>query len=191
MRRLRELLSEISLIGREEILRRYFVINSFDGILTALGILLSAFISGNIQPETIISIVLAAGISMAVSGFFGAYTTEIAERSREIRELERALLSRLDKSMWKNMSGRVSVLVGMANGFSPLLMSIIILIPFFLHLNPILSSYLSLAISFSLLFLLGSYLGKVSKTSMLLNGLKMLLVGLFSSFLIFLVTGLV
>ena len=67
-----------------DIARRYFVMNGFDGALTVLGIIVALYI-GDVQSYTLIIIAaLGSGISMAVSGFVGAYMSETAERKKEL-----------------------------------------------------------------------------------------------------------
>jgi hypothetical protein len=66
--------SEIS--GVNEILRRYFVMNAFDGALTMLGIIMGAFLAGVIDPIVIIKAGMGAGLAMGISGAWGLYGRE-------------------------------------------------------------------------------------------------------------------
>ena len=70
------------------IARRVFANNSFDGILTIMGILLGAYYAGIDSAMVIIKTGLGASIAMGVSGAWGAYYTEKAERKKKIHELE-------------------------------------------------------------------------------------------------------
>lgn len=169
----------MKLIKGEEITRRYFVMNSFDGILTVLGILLGSFVSGVVVPHTIIKITLATGLAMFISGFFGTYVTEEAERKKDIEDLEHALLRNLDNSVFKNASKTVTFVSSIVDGISPLLASIVVISPFFFSniIDGITAFYFSLLLSFMFLFLLGIYLGRVAGEKRLKNGVKMLLVG--------------
>jgi hypothetical protein len=63
-----------------EIARRLFAMNSFDGILTILGVLMGNYLAGVREPQVIIVTGLATSVSMGVSGLWGAYMTESAER---------------------------------------------------------------------------------------------------------------
>ncbi|MBT5424521.1 hypothetical protein HOK76_08555, partial [archaeon] len=74
------------------IARRVFANNSFDGILTIMGILLGAYYAGIDSAMVIIKTGLGASIAMGVSGAWGAYYTEKAERKKKIHELEKAIL---------------------------------------------------------------------------------------------------
>ncbi|MGQ9639794.1 MAG: hypothetical protein ACUVUB_05010 [Candidatus Bathyarchaeia archaeon] len=79
--------------------RRYFVMNAFDGALAALGVILGAWVSGPVQPETIVGAGAGMSLAMGMSGFSGAYMAERAERLRRLRELERSLLTSLERSI--------------------------------------------------------------------------------------------
>ena len=89
----------IRVMKGEEILRRYFVMNAFDGALTMLGIVLGAVVAGATNEKIIIGAGVSASFAMGISGFVGAFMTERAERERLIKELERALLTDLDDTM--------------------------------------------------------------------------------------------
>jgi len=82
------LLKVLKELKNEEIARRYFVMNSFDGALTILGIIIAVYLSGQNNPGVIITSSLGASIAMAVSGIWGAYSIEKAERQRVLKELE-------------------------------------------------------------------------------------------------------
>jgi len=182
-------LSEIKFLKGEEILRRYFVMNSFDGVLTTLGILFGSFISDSIIPSLIVRIVIATGIAMFISGFFGTYLTESSERKREIKELERAMLKKFKNSTLQKTASKISLISAIVDGISPLIASVIIILPFFLRINPFTSFYISVGIGFGLLFLLGSYLSKISRERIVIGGVKMVLAGMVAALLILLVGG--
>ena len=73
----------------EEMARRYFVMNSFDGILTVLGILLGSWVANGTNVKAIIYVTFATCFAMFISGFFGTFMTERAERERELKEIEK------------------------------------------------------------------------------------------------------
>jgi len=177
---IKKIRKEMKLVEGEEITRRYFVMNSFDGVLTVLGILLGSFISGAIVPHTIIKITLATGLAMFISGFFGTYVTEEAEREKDIDDLEHALLTNLDNSVLKKASKTVAFVSSIVDGISPLLASVIVISPFFFSsvVGTMNAFYISLCLSFMFLFVLGLYLGDISKNGRLKSGIKMLVVGL-------------
>jgi hypothetical protein len=64
----------------DEIVRRALVNNAFDGALTILGILMGNLILNDANPTAIISIGYGALLAMGMSGSFGRYFSERAER---------------------------------------------------------------------------------------------------------------
>ena len=177
---IKKIKEQMKLVGGEEITRRYFVMNSFDGILTVLGILLGLFISGTLISETIIKITLATGLAMFISGSFGTYITEEAEREKDINDLECELLTNLDNSVHREANKTVIIISSLIDGISPLLSSLIIISPFFFSriIGELNAFYVSMTLSFISLFILGIFLGGISGKKKLKYGLKMLLVGI-------------
>jgi len=165
-----------------DIARRYFVMNGFDGSMTALGVILGAWTVGVENPRIIVMTGLGACLAMGVSGFFGAYLAEKAERKRRMKSLEESMLTDLDGSLQQDASEFAPALAALIDGLSPALTAIISLVPFMLSIPgaiPIGDSYLvSFILTFGTLFSLGIYLGRVAKERVWLYGLQMLAAGI-------------
>lgn len=157
--------------------RRYFIKNAFDGAMTTLGIVVGAYVAGDPEPFFIISAGLGATLAMGLSGLAGAYVTEEAERTRELESLERSMLKSLKESVIGRASRFASIWAGIVDGLSPALAAIACLAPFFLFPTAF-AIQLSVVIALVVLFLLGTFLGKISNRNMLLHGIKLLCVGL-------------
>jgi len=174
----------------DAIARRYFVMNGFDGAMTIFGIVLGSWIAGVSKAEIIMLAGLGASLAMGLSGFFGAYMAEKAERERHLKEMEEATDSNVD-SIHYEAARFVTVYVALIDGLSPALTAVISLIPFILvsvGLMPIWSAYVvSLVLSLTVLFLLGTYLGKIAKENGWIYGIAMLTVGAFTALIIFLI----
>lgn len=172
------------------IVRRYFVMNGFDGAMTVFGIILGSWIARVEKSEIIILAGLGACLAMGLSGFFGAYMAEKAERGRRLKEMEEATHNNVDPIQYE-AARFVEVYVALIDGLSPALTAIISLIPFILvsvGWMPIWNAYIiSLALSLTSLFLLGIYLGKVARENGWLYGVAMLTVGAFTALIIFLI----
>jgi len=172
------------------IARRYFVMNGFDGAMTAFGIVLGSWVAGVSKPEIILLAGLGASLAMGLSGFFGAYMAEKAERERHLKEMEEATNNSVEPIHYE-AARFVTFYVAFIDGLSPALAATISLTPFILAsagLMPIWNSYIvSLTLSLITLFLLGIYLGKVAKEKGWLYGAAMLTVGLFTALIIFFV----
>ena len=68
-----------------------------------------------------------------MSGFSSAYVSEAAERKREFRELQTAMISELSGSPHAKASIWMPLLIAITNGLSPLFLSLIIIIPLISH----------------------------------------------------------
>ena len=176
-----------------DITRRYFVKNGMDGSMTTLGVVLGAWAVKVENPNIVVMAGLGACLAMGVSGLFGAYITEKAERRRQLKTFEEAMLSNLDGSLQQNASEFVPALAAVVDGLSPALTAVISLIPFMLSmagLLPIWDSYIiSFVLTFITLFALGLYLGRVAKEKMLLYGFQMLAAGVIIAIIVFMLGG--
>jgi len=182
------------LAGIGEIARRYFAMNSFDGILTILGVLVGNFLAEVRAPATVIITGIATSVSMAISGLWGAYLTEAAERQRSLDDLEDYTLTDLSQTSIGRASRLAVVVVAVVDGLAPLLASLLVLLPFFLTGlwgDIRYSYYTSMGIAGVGLFGLGAFLGRISKQNILVAGLKMIVAGVAAVVLSFLIERLV
>ena len=174
------------------IARRYFVVDGFDGALTMLGMITGFHIGGETTPEVMVSACLGAAIALGMSGISSAYVSEVAERRRELRELELAMVTDLADAAHGRAARLVPFVIALINGLAPLFIALIIICPLWLSTRipdlPIepLKSAISLAIM--IIFLLGILLGKISGTFWLLSGLRTLLIGVTTCLIIFLLS---
>jgi predicted membrane protein (TIGR00267 family) len=169
--------------GVAEIARRYFAMNAFDGVLTTIGVLMGNYLGDVRNPGTVVRIGISTSIAMGVSGLWGAYLTEAAERERELAELERVSLTDLGQTKIGRASRMAVVIVALVDGLAPAAAALIVLIPLFAAslIGSILVSYaLSLALALIGLFGLGMFLGRISGRSLIGYGLRTLVAGLVS-----------
>ncbi len=180
----------LKIVKEEEIARRYFVINSFDGALTILGIVIAIYVSGERNPTPIIISSLGAAIAIAVSGMWGAYAIERAERQKSLRELERHLLSDLDETEIERKLNVTTILIAFVDGFSPLLVSLVTISPFIAARLGMLgietAFYFSLMLIALVLLLLGAMIGKIAKENVIKSGFSMLFAGVAVGILVYL-----
>jgi predicted membrane protein (TIGR00267 family) len=164
------------------IARRYFIKNGFDGSMTVLGIIVGSWIVGVSEPEIIVTAGLAACLAMGVSGLFGAYMTEKAERKSHLKTVEAAMLTDLSDSILSDASNFVSLYAAFIDGASPMLTAVISLIPFILTLTgtfTIWDAYIaSFILTLATLFSLGLYLGRIAKENILLYGVQTVAAGI-------------
>ena len=166
------------MVEGENILRRYFVMNGFDGALTAFGIILGSWIAKNFaDPKTLLFAGIGASFAMGVSGFTIAYLTERAERTREIKELEEQMITDLNDTHVTKASFWTSLVVSFVDGLSPFLFSLGAMIPFFfvyVGLEMLIAYIISTAIVAVEVIVLGLFLGSVSKESKIMYAIKIL-----------------
>ena len=165
----------------DEIGRRYLAMNAFDGVLTMIGVVMGSYLAGVVEPRIVVSTGLATCMAMGVSGFWGAYQTESAERKHELQELEQAMLRDLADTKQARASRFAVIVVSIIDGLSPLLAGMLVLLPFLLHglWGVVKVSYFAaLGMALITLFWLGVFLGKVARESAVRSGVRMILAGL-------------
>ncbi len=178
--------SRISNVG--PITRRYFVMNAFDGALTMLGVVIGAYVSGIInQPAVIISAGIAGSIAMGASGVSGAYMTEKAERTKKMKDLEKAMLTDMKNGLHEKSHRFATIFAAIVDGASPTIAAMIVISPFFMVNFGIITAqiafFASIAITLIVLSLLGVFLARISDESMIKYGILMLFVGLITAFI--------
>lgn len=160
-----------------EMARRYFALNSFDGVLTISGILIATFFADIYNIDLIIVSCIGAAVALAVSGISGALIIEHSERKGEIKKLEKQIGMSLKKTDIHKAHLFATIILSLINGLSPLLTAGMLIIPFFLDIGIKTAYYLSFSISAFLLFFIGIFLGKISKENLIKSGIKMLIIG--------------
>ena len=168
---------EIAEVG--EIARRYFAMNAFDGVLTALGVLVGGYLGGVDSPRAIFVVVLSTAVGMGVSGFYGSYLVERAERGRAMRELEESTLSSLEDTTIASASRYATIVIAVVDGASPFLAALIVMIPFlFTGVISMHTAYFAaVGVGLVELFFLGVFLGAISRERLWLSGLRLAAAG--------------
>ncbi len=183
----------LRITGTHGIVRRYFVVNGFDGALTMLGLIMGFFVTEATNLTVILSACLGAAIALGVSGVSSAYVSEAAERRRALSQLEDAMVKDLQATDHGQAARWVPMLVALVNGSAPLLFSMLILLPLWLSragvslpISPLIAAGI---IALMIIFLLGVFLGRISGISWLRSGLQTLLVAAITVVLILLLGG--
>ncbi|MFX1313571.1 MAG: VIT1/CCC1 transporter family protein [Promethearchaeota archaeon] len=175
--------SKMSDLG--EIARRKFFNNCFDGALTCAGIVSGIFIiflnnPSQFIPENVVITGFATALAIGVSGLWGAFLSEEAERKKKVVDMKKEMADIEDEETIKIKKGEnkrknrkkpilekaenfATIVASLVDGVAPVLGSSLPLIPFFfgssLTLTHFIFSYIILA---SLLIYLGIFLGKIS-----------------------------
>ena len=178
----------VHLAQTRSIIRRYTVVNGFDGALTMLGLLTGFRLGGEVPLDTVIAACVGAAVALGVSGLTSAYLSESAERRRALAELEAAMVTDLKRSAHARAAQVLPWLVALVNGAAPVLVSMVIILPLWLAsvgvALPLAPLSTALATAFLCIFGLGVFLGKVAGTSWLWSGVKTLLIALATMLLI-------
>ena len=167
-----------------EIARRKFFNNCFDGALTCAGIVSGIFIiflsgSSIFIPRNVIITGFATALAIGISGLWGAFLSEEAERKKKMLDMkkEMAILKeegdekmdkskknkKRDKPLLERAEGFATIIASLVDGGAPVLGSSLPLIPFFFGSSLTLTHFIfSYCILVGLLIYLGIFLGKIS-----------------------------
>ena len=180
----------LQLLHSRAIIRRYFVVNGFDGALTMLGLVTGFYLSGSSELNVIIAACLGATIALGISGVSSAYLSETAERQRSLAELEEAMVTDLSHTAPASASRVVALVVALVNGAAPVALALIILTPLWLAragvVLPLPPLPMAILTAFLCIFALGVFLGRVGGTPWFWSGLKSLLIAVVTVLLILL-----
>jgi hypothetical protein len=94
-----------------EIALRVFVMNSFDGILAIMGVVIGAHLSRVSDPRVVITAGIGGSVALGISGISSAYMAESAARKMKQKKLEGAMLKSLDDTQLSRASKFATVLV--------------------------------------------------------------------------------
>ncbi|MHA1793303.1 MAG: VIT1/CCC1 transporter family protein [Promethearchaeota archaeon] len=191
-----KLYSKISNLGL--VARRFFVKNMTDGILTTLGVVIGFFVLYLSDPAQISDnmIIILPGIgtavAMCVSGVLASFLTETAERRKALLELKQEMVmfegeddevegdkKHKKKTLKERAEKFAAIVASLIDGFSPFLAALVVLIPFYFPGEPQIWEFImSIILTCTLLFLLGTYLAHLSQMNYVVYGLKMVAMGL-------------
>ncbi|MGB9937976.1 MAG: TIGR00267 family protein [Methanobacterium sp.] len=176
---------------------RYVALGTLDGILAVMGVTLAASgvaAAGGVQIENyVIGLTgLSGGIALAMSNAFGSFIGERAEESRTLRELEEKMMLKegeLDDTLIHNQAKRRIYMSMFTHGFSSFIGSFVPVLPFLLIADRMTALLTTLGACFIALVILGFYLGRVSRESLLKTAVEIVLIGVVISAVSFLIGG--
>lgn len=146
------------LLHDNQIMRRYIVMNSFDGALSVFGILLAFWMAGVRDANLVLVSAIGVTFATGISGVWGGYLAEKAERKHELSELKRL---NPDENIEKRRIEfkRIAILMGLSNGLSSTIVGLLIMSPFFLVSIEIYSITAAFLTAFILLALVLVFIG--------------------------------
>lgn len=162
-------------------MRRYVFRGLIDGSLATLGVVIGA---QGASVGVIVAAGIGGGVANGLSNILGAFTAEKSEAERKLAEIKKAMVvyPELRKTeLYRDML-KSTILCGLADGICTMLGSFIPVIPFIFALafgfDKRTALMMSVAVTILLLFIIGGYLGRISKTNLVLSGIKMALAGM-------------
>ncbi|MDP3066737.1 MAG: TIGR00267 family protein [Methanobacteriaceae archaeon] len=176
---------------------RYVALGTMDGILAVMGVTIAASgvagASGAEIPNYVIGLTgLSGGIALAMSNTFGSFIGERAEEVRTIRELEQKMMldeGKLDDTQIHKEAKRRIYMSMVTHGFSSFIGSFVPVLPFLIITSRITAILWTLILCFIALIILGIYLGRVSRESLLKTSLEIILIGILISVVSFFIGG--
>jgi len=169
--------------------KRYLLRGFIDGVLSSLGVVIGAStaigLSSSVKATTII---IAAGIGGGVANGFsnilGAFVGEKLVKEKRLRKIEKAMLeeenlrgTEIDKELEKKV-----FFSGLYDGIATIAGSLVPVCPFLvgvlIKIQNLALLYSSAFISLVLFFLLGVYIGRISKENIIFSGLKLVAFGI-------------
>ena len=177
------------------IARRKFFNNCFDGTLTSAGIISGFFILFLINPSmaTTITILItgfATALAIGVSGLWGAFLSEEAERKKKINDLNKIMAIIEDENekdtekkkaptTLQKAENFATWVASLVDGGAPVIGAALPLIPFFFGTNlTIIHFVFSYVILICLLIYLGIFLGNISGGSKIKYIFHLILAGI-------------
>lgn len=189
----KEILNFLEGLEVSNIARRMFVTNAFDSIIATIGIIIGNYAAGASSSQLYLGTILGGSLAMSFfSRFIGVYVTERAERLREIKEIEKQLLSELRTSIYKRVLRIAPIYVAISSMLGSFLFPLLILTPFLLSSFNLLTIKeavgLSLAIANIIIMVVGAYLGKISREGWVKGAIKFVAIGITATISLLLLT---
>ena len=176
---------------------RYVALGTMDGILAVMGVTLAASgVSGasglELSNFTVGLTGLSGGIAITMTNAYGSFIGERAEEVRNIRDLEHQMMleeGKLDDTHIHQQAKRRIYMSMFTHGFSSFIGSFVPVLPFLLISDRITAIICTLILCFTALIILGVYLGKVSRESLLRTSVEIVLIGILISVVCYLIGG--
>ena len=176
---------------------RYIALGTLDGILAVMAVTLAASGIATAGGHSISNFAigltgLSGGIALSLSNIFGSFIGERAEESRTLRELEDKMMldeGSLDDTVIHKQAKRRVYLSMFSNGFSSFIGGFVPVIPFLIIPDRLTATVTTIGLCFIALIILGIYLGRVSRESLLKTSIEVLIIGVVISAISLLLGG--
>ena len=85
-----------------------------------LGLLVGFYVSDDVRLPVVINACLGVAIALGMSGVSSAYISEAAEKQRELKDLEKAMVTDLSDSAHGQAARLLPLFIAFVNGMTPL-----------------------------------------------------------------------
>ena len=151
-----------------------FVRGLIDGSLSTLGVVIGA---STASPMVVIAAGFGGTLANGISNILGASAAERAEEGLELRKIEKAMVRKnLKNSVLHSEASKEAMKAGAFDGFATILGGSLPVLPYLL-LPPHLALISSVTLVLTVLLVLGIYIGRLSRESLLFSGVKMAFFG--------------
>lgn len=131
--------------------------------------------------KVIVATLVTSSIAIGISSGVSVYEAEVIEGEREVEELEAAMLTKLEDTIYTRSMKLNALLAAIIMFGTPLFSCTIAALPFALALYGLMQSdiaaWTSIALALVTLLTVGAYMGRDSKGNPLLKGVRMALFG--------------
>lgn len=161
---------------------RYLVLGTIDGVVACLAVVLGlSFGSAHIETSLVVTAGLSAGLGLGISNGVGGYMAEYTVEKGRMRKLERAMMRKtghLEDTYIEDDIKRRLFFDTLTHGGCSFMGALVPILPFLLLADVGIAALLAIIMSLAILFILGLYMGKVTKEHLLISGAKMAVIGL-------------
>ena len=163
------------------ILRRFFINTLFDSTFMQMGIIIGSAFTVNPDLDLVMGTLVASSIALGISTGVSIYESEMLERESRITELEKVMFRKLDDTILTEHHRTSAIIFSVINLLTPLLCCAIVIIPLLFASVNILdirtASWISIGLALCILFVAGTYMGRLGRKNPYLKGLRMVLFG--------------
>lgn len=167
----------------------------FDATFTQLGVIIGSAFAANPDLRMVMGTLVTSSIALGISTGVSVYESEILERERRVVELEKALFRELDDTMITKNYRTYALILAVVNFLTPFLCCGIIIIPIILVkiqlLELAIGSWISVIMALGIIFVAGTYLGRLGKKNPIVKGVRMVVFGVAAFIIGFLIQNLI
>lgn len=164
---------------------RYTVLGTIDGVVACLAIVIGVF-TASVDSGIIIAAGLSLGVGLGISNGMGGFMAEYTVEHKRMREIEDAMIMEEGGMKGTLVHKRVQKRLlydTITHGGSSFLGSMVPIAPF-LFFESSFAIVVSIVVSFLTLFMLGIYMGYMTRERLVVAGLKMLIVGVIAALVV-------